>query len=261
MIDKVTSALAANVDRASKKTANALEKVTDGLHGKPDNVIDQNVVVRLNSAYNENYLNARNAQDAMSYMQTREGALHSVTGMLQQLRGMAVGLGNPALNDSDRNLLTSQANALMEDIDSMAKISNFNSHSLIADTGLESLGLDGLEFGSDMTITAIDNALSVVNRKSVETGGAMSTLEARIDNLMIANVNLARANEAVNGSLTENIIELNNAVREQMVAVKALDVVLDLDKNKVMSLLDMLSPTDKEKDDEKSGFSIREKDD
>ncbi|ADD68427.1 flagellin domain protein [Denitrovibrio acetiphilus DSM 12809] len=245
MIDRINTSLSVGVDRATKKAANALEKVTDKIAGTTSNAVDNAVLVRLNTAYNENYQQARNAQDSISYMQTRDGALSSVNGMLQDLRDLAVSMGNPILNESDKELIAGQANSIMQGIESFASSSEFNSHQIIGDVGLSSLGLDGLDFGSDGTLSAIDSAISSVVGKRAETGASISTLNARIDNLTNTNINLAEASESYTGSLVEDIVELNQSVTEAMVSVKALGTFLEIDRKSVMGLLELIdSPKD-----------------
>jgi flagellin len=242
MIDRITNSIAVGVDRATKKAADAIENVSDRLEGKSKSAVDNAVLVRLNSAYSENFLQARNEQDSISYLQTREGALGQLGSSLQELRDIAVGMGNPILNESDKELLASQANAIVGDISSLTSNSKFNDHSVIGDAGPDALGLSGFDITSSDAISKIDGALSVVNSKRAETGAGISTMEARIDNLAEANINLAEAAEGYSGSLLEDITDLNLAVTQAMVSTKALDAVIDLNKEKVMSLIDVMNP-------------------
>ena len=240
MIDRINTQVAVSVDKATKRAADALERVTDRIAGVPDNAVDRGVTVRLNAQYSENYLKARNAQDSISYLQTREGALGSVTEMLQRLRDLAVSMGNPILNESDKGLIRQEAGMIMSDIDSFASGSEFNGHKMLEDINTSSLGLSGLNFGEEGTISAIDSAISAVSSKRVESGARINAMEARIDNLANANINLAEAIEARSGSLTEDIIELADSVNKALVTVKAADLVLDVDKAKLKGLLEML---------------------
>jgi len=240
MIDRINTQVAIGVDKATKQAADALERVTDRIAGKPDNAVDRGVTVRLSSQYNENYLHARNAQDSISYHQTREGTLGNVSGMLMRLRNLAVQMGSPILNDSDKSIIRQEADMIIKDIDSTASQSEFNSHKTIGDVSTSSLGLSNLNFGERGTISTIDRALERINTKRAETGASISALEARIENLANANINLADAIERRTGSFIENIIELNNSVNRALIAVKATDLVNDLDRENVKSLLDMM---------------------
>ncbi|PLX69480.1 MAG: hypothetical protein C0603_00700 [Denitrovibrio sp.] len=239
MIERINTQVTVSVDKATKKAADALEKVTNRLVGDPDNAVDRGVNIRLNAQYSENYLQARNAQDSISYHQTRDGYLGSITDMTLRLRDLSVQMGNPILNDSDKSILQQEANMIMQDIDSMSEQAEFNTHKLISDVNTSSLGLKGLDIGADGAIAIIDNALQQVNSKRAETGATMTTLEARIDNLAIHNENLSAAIEARSGSFLEDVVEMTESLNKALIAVKAADMILDLSKDKVSSLLDM----------------------
>ncbi|PLX71455.1 MAG: hypothetical protein C0602_01205 [Denitrovibrio sp.] len=239
MIDRINSSVAVSVDKATKQAADALERVTNRIAGEPDNVVDRSVSVRLTSQYNENYIKARNAQDSISYHQTRDSSLGSVSGMLMRLRNLAVQMGSPILNDSDKSLIQREADMIMNDIDSFSSTAKFNYHSAIGDVSTSSLGISGLDIRGDGSLNAIDKALERINTKRAETGASISALEGRIDNLASANLNLAEAVENRAGSLIERIIHLNDAVTRAMVSIKAADLVTDVNSEKIKSLLDI----------------------
>lgn len=260
MIDRITSSIAVGVDKSTKKAADAIEKVSDRLVGQTNKAVDNAVLIRLNSAYAENYLQARNAQDSISYMQTRESSLGQLGSTLQDLRDVAMKMGNPVLNESDKEILSSEANGLLDEINGLASESKFNDHSLLADAGLDALGLSEFDIAAPDALTKIDYAVSKVTTKRAETGASIATLEARIDNLTNRNISLAEASENYSGSLIEDITEMNLAVTHMMTATKALDAVLDLNKEKVMSLVELMNPA-KSEGEEKSSLSVKDDED
>jgi flagellin len=239
MIEKIRPQASLAVDRSTKRVNDAIERVTDRLAGKPSNPADIGVASRLSAQYRENYLNARNAQDAISYMQTRDGYLSGIGDSLHRLRDLAVSLGNPILNSSDKKIIMDEANMIMKDIDSTASSAEFNGHKLVQDAGLGTLGLNGFNFGSEGSIDRIDGALNTLNSKRAETGAAVSTLEARIDNMRMTNENLAEAyNNVVDSDPLEDIIELNQSINEALTAIKTQDLITKLETKSVLSLLD-----------------------
>ena len=60
---------------------------------------------------------ASNAQDAISMLQTAEGAMGSMTSMVQRIRELAIQAGNPAYTTSDRAVLQLEVDQLREEID------------------------------------------------------------------------------------------------------------------------------------------------
>lgn len=240
MIDKISAQVGVSVDRATKRAADALEKVTNRLTGETGSGVDKWISVRLTSQYSENYQKAGNAQDSISYLQTRDGALESAGGMLQQLRDLAVKMGDPILSSSDKALIMKQAGSIMSDLDSVGSSVKFNEHNVADDVSLDSLGLSDMQFGADGTIDAIDSAIQQVSSKRAETGANINTLKARINSLSNASINIAKTMDSHSGDIISDVINLTQAVRQAVTTYKAADIVLDLNKEKVKSLLDMM---------------------
>ena len=60
---------------------------------------------------------ATNAQDAISMLQTAEGAMGSMTSMVQRIRELAVQAGDPAYTTNDRAMLQLEVDQLKDEID------------------------------------------------------------------------------------------------------------------------------------------------
>ena len=74
---------------------------------------------------------ATNAQDAISMLQTAEGAMGSMTSMLQRMRELAVQAGDPAYTSNDRAMLQLEVNELKEEIDRVSSSTEFNTKKLL----------------------------------------------------------------------------------------------------------------------------------
>ena len=59
---------------------------------------------------------ATNAQDAISMLQTAEGAMGSMTSMVQRIRELAVQAGDPAYTTNDRAMLQLEVDQLKDEI-------------------------------------------------------------------------------------------------------------------------------------------------
>src|ERR671928_463451 len=68
----------------------------------------------------------RNAQDAVSLVQTGEGALSEVHSMLQRVRDLAVQFNNGTLSTSDKAAITAEVAQLCAEIDRIGKNTAFN---------------------------------------------------------------------------------------------------------------------------------------
>lgn len=77
----------------------------------------------------------KNAQDGISLIQTAEGALHETHSILQRMRELAVQSANDTnMNDVDRESMQKEVNQLLNEIDSIAGRTEFNTQKLIDGT-------------------------------------------------------------------------------------------------------------------------------
>ena len=76
-----------------------------------------------------------NAQDGISYLQTAEGAMGSVTSMLQRMRELAVQAGNGIYTTNDREMLQLEVDQLKEEINRISRTSEFNTKKLLDGSG------------------------------------------------------------------------------------------------------------------------------
>ena len=74
---------------------------------------------------------ATNAQDAISMLQTAEGAMGSMTSMIQRIRELAVQAGDPAYTTNDRAMLQLEVDQLKEEIDRVSNSTEFNTKKLL----------------------------------------------------------------------------------------------------------------------------------
>jgi flagellin len=83
---------------------------------------------------------SRNSQDAISMIQTAEGALNETQAILQRLRELAVQSANDTNVDTDRSALQNEINQLSEEITRISSTTEFNTQSLLDGT------LDDIKF-------------------------------------------------------------------------------------------------------------------
>ncbi len=73
----------------------------------------------------------RNAQDAISVLQTAEGGLETIGDNLQRMRELAVQAANDSLTWDDRRLIQTEVDQLVEEIDRSASSVQFNQRQLL----------------------------------------------------------------------------------------------------------------------------------
>ncbi|MFY0783686.1 flagellin [Peribacillus simplex] len=107
---------------------------------------------------------SRNSQDAISMIQTAEGALNETTDILQRMRELAVQGANDTNVDQDREAIQEELNALKSEIDRIGNTTEFNKQTLLNG------GLGGT-VDQDAGTTTV---LAVTGVASATTNGATS---------------------------------------------------------------------------------------
>src|ERR687885_695496 len=96
----------------------------------------------------------RNAQDAVSLVQTAEGSLTEVHAMLQRIRELAVEYKNGSLSTSDRTAIQSEVNQLASEIERIGTSSEFNGIKLLNAAGNISFQV-GAKDGENIVVSTI----------------------------------------------------------------------------------------------------------
>ena len=168
---------------------------------------------------------ARNANDGISLAQTAEGALQETTNMLQRIRELAVQGANGTNDTDDLASIQGEIDQLVEEITRVADSTKFNGKMLLdgsldvtfqvgANEGTEQtigvaltqafdaggLSVDALDVETDnasaqAAITAVDDALTLVDTARGELGAKQNRFESTIANLnnSVENISAARS--------------------------------------------------------------------
>ena len=98
---------------------------------------------------------ARNTNDAISLVQTAEGALKEVSSNLQRIRELAVQSVNATNSASDRDALDGEVQQLIAEIDRVASKTQFNGTTLLSGGFAAQAFQVGANAGDTITITKI----------------------------------------------------------------------------------------------------------
>lgn len=85
---------------------------------------------------------ARNVQDGISLIQVAEGSLNKTHSILQRIRELVVQASNGINSTDERNSIQNEISMLIEEVDKIAKTSEFNQKKLL--DGSLGEGTDGL---------------------------------------------------------------------------------------------------------------------
>jgi flagellin len=169
---------------------------------------------------------SRNASDGVSLLQTAEGALNEVSGILVRMRELATQAATGTLTDAQRSSLHSEFAQLRDEIDRIADATKFNGKALI-DGSLASSGVEfqiGLENASSSRLS-----VTIASAKSADIGSAGSALSAQtISTASGAQTALSVIDDAINdvsgirGGIGAAVNRLANTVSNLATAVENL---------------------------------------
>jgi len=174
----------------------------------------------------------RNANDAVSLLQTAEGSMNESSGLLIRMRELSVQSANDTVGSTERTFLQNELSDLREEVNRIAEVTEFNGQKLVDGTASSvtfqvginnsindriTVGINdmhssqlGSGVGSQLsdvnisTITGAQNALSVlddaitdVSAGRAEIGAVQNRLSSTIQNLATARENLSAANSRI----------------------------------------------------------------
>jgi len=163
----------------------------------------------------------RNAQDAVSLVQTAEGQLNEVHSMLQRVRELAVEYRNGTLSTTDRTAIQSEINQLASEIERIGTSAQFNGIPLLngqvtvtfqvgandgEDISITTATLWGsavpsAAFALDITNTAdiseIDDAINSISAMRAQYGAVQNRLEHTYNNLTTYQENLTASESRI----------------------------------------------------------------
>ncbi|AMW33396.1 flagellin [Fervidobacterium islandicum] len=126
----------------------------------------------------------KNAQDAISLIQTAEGALTEVHSILQRMRELAVQASSDTNTNVDRNQIQAELDQLREEIDRISRTTEFNTKKLLDGK------LEGFRFTPDAKVVTggnVDVKLGTVSSAAsegtyiIEVGQLSGTVDSAID--------------------------------------------------------------------------------
>jgi flagellin len=220
------------------KAAKAMEKLSSGyrVNRAADDAAGLAISEKMRGQIGGLAQAQRNAQDAVSLVQTGEGALNEVHGMLQRIRDLKVQYSNGTLESGDKQAISAEVQQLGKEISDITTKTEFNGIKLLTggtvtfQVGAESAdtialtktemsaaigtsgtgGLAGLiDVGSAASVSAADTLFSAVTLDTIDEaiknvsnarstfGAIQNRLEHRLANLSTYQENLVASESRI----------------------------------------------------------------
>ncbi|MBT6539568.1 MAG: hypothetical protein HOL58_08800, partial [Francisellaceae bacterium] len=162
-----------NLETSSSDLGTSLQRLSSGLriNSAKDDAAGLAIATRFTTNVEGLAQAGRNANDAISLVQTAEGALQEVSNILQRSRELAIQSANGTNSSSDRKALQSEVNQLKSELNRISTTTKFNGLNV----------LNGDLSSSDMQIGANANETVSVTIGSVH-GTNIGSNEQKTDN-------------------------------------------------------------------------------
>lgn len=256
------------------KTQKSMEKLSSGfrINRAADDASGLGISqkMRLNITVLDTY--DKNTEDGVSLVQTAEGAMAEISEMLKRGNELSLKAANGVLDDSERGVLQSEVDELIDEIDRISVTSNFNGIRLFAEKkqnaagssnadivinsgeasagklyiklpelSSEKLGIDKVKINSlDTVNNAIDSfkaALEIVSFERGSLGSYQNRMEYVSDSVVLTAENLSSTKSRI--SDTDYAQEMVNFASKNILseAAQSMYAQANTSTNSVLSLL------------------------
>jgi flagellin len=129
----------------------AMERLSTGqrINSAADDAAGLAISSRMTSQIRGLEVGIRNANDAISMINTADGALVEVTNMLQRMRELALQASNGTTTSADRNYLSSEYTNLISEIERIAQNTQWNGSDILAGAANGSSGTVAFQVGAN----------------------------------------------------------------------------------------------------------------
>jgi len=219
-----------NLQRTSSALQSSFQKLSSGMriNTAADDAAGLAISERMKTQIRSYVVAERNANDAISMVQTADGALGEVGGILGRMRELAVQSANGSMTSTDRGYLETEFKQLQAEISRIQGAAKFNEKPLLgttASTVTFQIGLDNASFdqlaitfgGFSLTtllstttqvggtsassslaaLSTIDNALQTISTERAKYGASMNRLQVTTDAIQTMRVNLSASNSRI----------------------------------------------------------------
>lgn len=159
-----------------------------------------------------------NAADGISLVQTAEGALDAVHGMLQRARELAVQYANGSLSTSDRTAIQSEVNLLASEVERIGSTTSFNGTKVLNAAGSvtfqigandgeqvsvptislgQAIGTLAFALGTTTDLAELDAAINAVSQQRSIFGATQNRMEYSMQSIATYHENLVAAESRI----------------------------------------------------------------
>jgi len=152
-----------------------------------------------------------NAEDYRNYLNYVESAIAHDQDLIKRIRQLAVQASNGILGEDDREMLQSEADQMIDEINTNADFAQFNRKRIMPDLTASSLGLDAVDIAKrpDAAIGIADDAIKLLLRRRTIAGSKSNVLSYEIEGKSYYIVNITGAmSNITDADMAEEVTKL-----------------------------------------------------
>ena len=160
------------LDKSGRSQSVSMERLTSGqrINGASDDAAGLAITTGMTAQIRGTDMAVRNANDAMSLIQTADGASEEIVNMLQRQRELAVQSLNGTYNAENRSQMDTEFQQLTKEIDRVAGTTKFNEVNLMARLGTKGSFLSVVASNRTMQVGWEVAGLSATNKMTISMG-------------------------------------------------------------------------------------------
>ena len=235
------------IDKHGSHLKKSLERLSSGqrINSAADGAAELAQAIEFQKEQRSNMAAQRNAHDALSVVQTAEGATGQAGEMLSRMRELSVQASSETINDDQRGMINSEIEQIQYELDRVAGTTNFNGVQLadgttpelavrvgtgdgdedsmdieLADLRADSLGVGASTVnvstttGARSSLDAIDTAMENLNEYRSNYGAVHNRLSSAVNTLETGHQNVVEAESRIMD--TDFAFETAEAAKSQM---------------------------------------------
>lgn len=225
-----------NINKHQANIARSFERLTTGLriNRAADDPAGLAISEKMRAQIRGLRMAQRNVQDGISLIQTAEGSLNEVHSILHRMRELAIQAANDTNTPEERQMIQDEINQLIEALNDIARISQFNTQPLLnggtlrlqvgpnagqsMEIQLPSLSLTELDLDqlsvlshedANKAIENLQKAIDSVSRERSRLGSYQNRLEHTLNFLTNYEINLQAAESRIrDADIAREMMEL-----------------------------------------------------
>lgn len=215
---------------ASTRSASAMERLSSGLriNRAADDAAGLGISERMRAQARGLGQAQRNIQDAISLVQTAEGALGEAHGMFQRMRELTIQVRNGTLKTADKLEVVKEMQSLLDGMLEMGQRMTFNG--VVLGTGATVTFQIGANDGDQLSVRMMDLVGTASDTYYLMSNGVLAQFDQKIDAISASRGELGAVQNRLEHALAaaavyqENLVAADSRIRDADLAVEVVEL-------------------------------------